>query len=85
MKIRKLNYFKKPLKCHLCGSKMTSVVTDLPFKINGATIVILKNLPTSPCERCSEYLLDDPVLARVDNILENVDTSTELEVIRYAA
>jgi hypothetical protein len=30
-------------------------------------------------------LLDDPVMKRVDEILEKVDTSAELEVIKYAA
>jgi hypothetical protein len=29
--------------------------------------------------------LDDPVMKRVDEILEKADTAAELEVIRYAA
>lgn len=73
------------MKCHVCGSDMEQIVTDLPFKVNGTTIVILKNLPTYQCKSCTEYLLDDPILARVDDILETVDNAAELEVIRYAA
>lgn len=73
------------MKCHVCGSDMESIVTDLPFKVNGATIVILKNLPTYQCRRCTEYLLDDPTMVRIDEILESVDNAAELEVIRYAA
>jgi YgiT-type zinc finger domain-containing protein len=73
------------MKCHVCGSNMKSVVTNLPFKVNETTIVILKELPVLQCKNCSEYLLDDPVMKRVDEILEKVDTSAELEVIKYAA
>jgi YgiT-type zinc finger domain-containing protein len=64
---------------------MKSIVTNLPFKINETTIVILKDLPVLQCNNCNEYLLDDPVMKRVDEILERVDTAAELEVIRYAA
>ena len=73
------------MKCHVCGSAMTSVITDLPFKVSGTTIVILKGLPVFQCDNCSEYLLDDPVLKRVEEILEGADIAAELEVIRYAA
>ena len=72
------------MKCHVCGSNMKSMVTNLPFKINETTIVILKDLPVLQCNNCNEYLLDDPVMKRVDEILEKVDTAAELEVIRYA-
>ena len=73
------------MKCHVCGSNMKSMVTNLPFKINETTIVILKDLPVLQCNNCNEYLLDDPVMKRVDELLEKVDTAAELEVIRYAA
>ncbi len=73
------------MKCHVCGSNMKSMVTNLPFKINETTIVILKDLPVLQCNNCNEYLLDDSVMKRVDEILEKVDTAAELEVIRYAA
>jgi YgiT-type zinc finger domain-containing protein len=73
------------MKCHVCGSEMKSVITSLPFKVRENTIVIMKELPTFQCEICSEYLLDDSVMQRVEGILDKVDTSAELEVIRYAA
>ena len=73
------------MKCRVCGSDMKSIVTSLPFKMNETTIVILKDLPVLQCNNCNEYLLDDPVMKRVDEILEKVDTAAELEVIRYAA
>ena len=73
------------MKCHVCGSQMKSITTDLPFKTNVTTIVIMKELPVIQCVGCSEYLLDDPVLERVDAIIKKVDTAAELEVIRYAA
>ena len=73
------------MKCRVCGSRMKSVVTDLPFKVSEITIVILKGLPAFQCDRCSEYLLEDGVLSRVDELLARVDTVAELEVIKYAA
>ena len=73
------------MKCHVCGSKMHAVTTDLPFKVSKTTIVIVKELPVLQCEGCTEYLLDDPVMQRVDAILAKVDSTAELAVIRYAA
>jgi YgiT-type zinc finger domain-containing protein len=73
------------MRCHVCGSEMTRVQTDLPFKVSETTIVIVKALPVLQCEGCGEYLLEDPVLQRVDAILEGADGRAELEVFRYAA
>ena len=73
------------MKCQVCGSKMQAINTDLPFKVNNSTIVIMKALPVYQCENCSEYLLDDSVLVTVEKIIENVDDASELEVIKYAA
>jgi len=73
------------MKCTVCGAKMKRVVSDLPFKTTEHTIVILKNLPVLQCENCAEYLIEDVVLGRVDEILANVGGAAELEVIRYAA
>lgn len=73
------------MKCHVCGSKMNRLITDLPFKVDDTTIVIIKGLPVLQCENCSEYLLDDTVMKRTEEILDKVDSSAELEIIRYAA
>ena len=73
------------MKCHVCGSRMQSITTDLPFKVNDTTIVIMKDLPVIQCDGCSEYLLDDSVLKRVDGIIEKMDAAAELEIIRCAA
>jgi YgiT-type zinc finger domain-containing protein len=64
---------------------MRPVVTDLPFKLSVATIVILKDLPVFQCERCTEYILEDAVMSRVDELLGKVDSAAELEVVKYAA
>jgi len=73
------------MKCHMCGSKLKSLITDLPFKISETTIVILKALPVLQCENCSEYVLEDTVMERVEQMVERVDVAAELEIIRYAA
>ncbi len=64
---------------------MNPLTTDLPFKLSETTIVILKGLPLLQCDNCTEYVLEDSVMARVDEILEKVDPCAELEIIRYAA
>ncbi len=73
------------MKCHVCGSYLKPMITDLPFKVSETTIVILKGLPVLQCDNCSEYLLEDAVMSRVEEILQRVDTAAELEVIHYAA
>ncbi|MBW1746621.1 MAG: YgiT-type zinc finger protein [Deltaproteobacteria bacterium] len=73
------------MKCHVCGSTMKSMITDLPFKLTEISIVVLKKVPVLQCDGCREYLLDDPVLERVEKSLENADFAAEIEVLRHAA
>jgi YgiT-type zinc finger domain-containing protein len=64
---------------------MEAIVTTLPFKVRDQTIIIIKGVPVRQCARCSEYLLEDAVMAQVDNILAQVNAAAELEVIEFAA
>ena len=73
------------MRCHVCGSELAAVITELPFKRSDSTIVIFKDLPVLQCVACSEYLLEDSVMERVDEILDQVDRRAELEIIRFAA
>jgi YgiT-type zinc finger domain-containing protein len=61
------------------------LITDLPFKVSEATIVILKGLPVLQCDNCSEYMIDDSVMSRVEEILQHIDTAAELEIVHFAA
>lgn len=72
------------MKCQICGGEMREVTTDLPFKRGEHSIVIIKNLPALQCG-CGEYLLNDTVMAWVEETLEKVSPASELEVVRYAA
>ena len=73
------------MKCHVCGSQLLPLVTDLPFKRDDHSIVIIKELPVLQCASCGEYLLDDKVMLWVESVLDRVDPSAELEIVRYAA
>lgn len=73
------------MKCTVCGADLKVTRTDLPFKVRETNIVILKNLPVLECENRPEYLIEDGVLSRVDEILAQVDSGAEVEIIRYAA
>ena len=50
----------------------------MPFKVSDTSIVILKGLPVLQCDRCPEYMIEDEVLRRVDDILAKVEGGTEL-------
>jgi YgiT-type zinc finger domain-containing protein len=73
------------MRCSVCGSILRPSLTDLPFKVSDTSIVILKDLPVLQCDNCREYLLDDFVMSRVEEILQKADAAAELEIIRYAA
>jgi YgiT-type zinc finger domain-containing protein len=64
---------------------MKTKSTDLPFKVGESAIVIIKDLPVIQCSQCSEYVLSDPVMMRVENILASINKGAELEIVRYAA
>jgi YgiT-type zinc finger domain-containing protein len=70
--------------CRNCGGKLEKVITDLPFKVRINSIVIIKNLPVLQCPNCNKYLIEDPVMEKVDSILEKIDKTAELEVLNYA-
>ncbi len=73
------------MKCVVCGAALRSTTTDLPLKVSDRTIVIVKNLPVLQCDGCIEYLVDDAVMARVEELLSRVDRSIELEIVPFAA
>ena len=71
--------------CHNCGERLEEAITDLPFKIDRNSIIIIKQLPILQCQNCNEYLIEDPVMEKVDSILAKVDKTTELEFIKFTA
>ena len=73
------------MKCLVCGAKLRSITTDLPLKVSDRTIVVIKKLPVLQCEGCIEYLIEDPVMAKVDDLLSGVDRSIELQIVPFAA
>ena len=73
------------MKCHACGGELEKIVTDLPFKVSQGSIIIIKRLPVLQCRNCSEYLIKDPVMQKVDKLLNKVNTAVEVEILNYAA
>ena len=72
------------MKCHNCGGSFERITTDLPFK-TGPHSIIIKDLPVLQCGTCSEFLLEDPVMEKVDAIIAGTGKSVEVEILRYAA
>lgn len=79
------NKEKREMKCRVCGSVLRTIRTNLPFKVSERTIVIFKDLPVVQCENCAEYLIEDPVMGRVDQLMSRVDKTAELEIVPFAA
>jgi YgiT-type zinc finger domain-containing protein len=73
------------MTCHACGAKLRKTITDLPFKLKQGSIIIIKQLPVLQCGNCSEYLIQDVVMEKVDKLLTRVDTAVEVEILNYAA
>ena len=46
--------------------------------------MIVRNLPVLQCAQCAEQVLENPILERVDDLLERVDPRLELEVIDFS-
>lgn len=73
------------MRCRICAGLLEKQVTELPFKIGDSSIVILKGLPVLQCRQCGEVELEQATMVRVEEILAGVDSSSELEVIRFGA
>ena len=73
------------MKCKVCGSNLQSLKTDLPFKVSATSIVILKRLPVLQCDNCQEFLIEDPIMKQVEDILSKANDKAELEVLYFAA
>ena len=73
------------MKCHVCGGKLGHTVSSLPFRVGKRSILVIKNLPVWECGNCSEFLLEDEVMERIELLISRVDEAAELEVVSYAA
>lgn len=73
------------MKCHICGGRLEPTTSDLPFCLGPTSIVVIKKLPVLECTNCPEFSIEDSVMERVENLLEQTDEAVELEVIAYAA
>ncbi len=73
------------MRCRVCGGAMEKRITDLPFKIGDTRIIIVRATPVLQCRQCGDTELENAEMQRVDCLLAAVDSSAELEVIRYAA
>jgi YgiT-type zinc finger domain-containing protein len=73
------------MRCTRCGAPMEARRTDLPFKLGDTTIVVIRAVPVLECRNCTEYLLRDEDMQKVEEILERRAATAELEVIHFAA
>jgi len=73
------------MKCPVCGGKLERTVSSLPFRVSRRAILVVRELPAWECGNCSELLLDDEVMGRIEESIGRVDEAAELEVVYFAA
>ena len=73
------------MECHVCGTSMTGVVSELPFRVNRSVMIILRDLPILECTECGAYAFEEKVMERVHEIVERLQAPSHLEAILYAA
>ena len=73
------------MKCHVCGEQLEPILSDFPFRLCPACIVVIKKLPVLECTNCTEFSIEDHVMEKVEELLGRSDPATELEAIPYAA
>ncbi len=71
------------MKYRICGGALVPKVTELSFKVRDSSIVILKSLPVLHCNQCGDAELEHGTILKVEKLLERVDLSSELKVIRW--
>lgn len=57
------------MKCRVCGGNMEPQVTDMPFKLSNRAIVILKDITVFQCGNFREYVIEDPIMEKVEVLL----------------
>ena len=62
------------MTCHNCGGGLENLITSLPFKLSDDCIAIIRGLPILQCRNCSEYVIEDQVMEKIDIILGKIDT-----------
>jgi hypothetical protein len=73
------------MKCHVCGTSMTRVVSELPFRVNRSVMIILRDLPLMECTEYGAYAFEQKVMERVHEIVERLDSPSHLDAVLYAA
>ena len=73
------------MKCTCCGTAMVRAHTDLPFKVGRHAVVVVRGVPVIECPSCPEFVIDDPDMERIEEVLAARSPTTELEVVSFAA
>lgn len=71
------------MTCYLCNGEYKASTTT-HFVDLKKCMVIVKKVPCWECEQCGAIVYDDPVVARLDDIIKQVaGMMTELAVVEY--
>jgi YgiT-type zinc finger domain-containing protein len=66
-------------------TSLERTVSSLPFRVSKRAILMVKELPVWECGSCTEFLIDDEVMGRIEELIGRVDEAAELEVVDFAA
>lgn len=73
------------MNCHVCGTSMTRIVSDLPFRVNRSVMIILRDLPLMQCIECGAYAFEERVMERVHEMVERLQSPSHLDAVLYDA
>jgi YgiT-type zinc finger domain-containing protein len=70
--------------CFFCNTEMELENLAFMAEMNGS-IVVIKNVPTSVCERCGQKSYSNEVAKRIEQITNSLRTAvTEVAIVHYA-
>jgi YgiT-type zinc finger domain-containing protein len=61
------------IKCPICKGEMVEELLDYDVQLEDGREVRLEEVPTWVCERCDHTIVDEAVIATVEDMLEHLD------------
>ena len=74
---------EKPSGCPLCGGRMKTGITTVPF-IFDQTVIVVKDVPAEVCANCHDPYMTGTVTDRLIELLNRLrELQTEISIVSY--
>jgi YgiT-type zinc finger domain-containing protein len=61
------------IKCPICKGEMVKELLDYDVQLEDGREVRLEEVPTWVCERCDHIIVEESIIATVEDMLEHLD------------